>query len=200
VPGSWIWLRLSLSCQLQRSPRPPRIAQALYDHSLSKYSADEYGLAGCVEQGSPVTEPTAPNGGNGSGNQGDPEPLDGVPPDVGESSVVVSTGALGNGQTFEARLTARFAALEAQFAAFKARAANGFGRFPDSGDDTASAGQAASARVSIAQEPVVMAQSVNEKSDSPVVHLQKAKDGKRDRAKERRGKRDRDRGKRHNRR
>ena len=35
----------------------PDIARALYDHSLSKYGSDRYGLAGCIEQASTGANP-----------------------------------------------------------------------------------------------------------------------------------------------
>ena len=57
----------------------------------------------------------------------DPEVLDGVRPDTRGTTVVVSAGALGTGETLEVRLDARFAATEAEFAAFEVRGANGFG-------------------------------------------------------------------------
>ena len=45
----------------------PRIALALYDHSLTKYGSDRYDLAGCIEQASTGTRPAARNGGNRGG-------------------------------------------------------------------------------------------------------------------------------------
>jgi hypothetical protein len=112
----------------------------------------------------------------------------------------MSPVALGAGQTLEARLEARFAALEAQFAAFEVRAANGFGRFPDSGDDAMSEGQAANVVVSTSQQPMTMTQRTGANDDSPIVRAQKVKAGKGDRAKKRPGKRDRHKTKHRNRR
>src|SRR5215207_9975121 len=43
----------------------PRIARALYDHSLTKYGSDRYDLAGCIEQASSGTRPAASNGRDG---------------------------------------------------------------------------------------------------------------------------------------
>ena len=133
----------------------PAIAQALYDHSLAKYGSDRYELAACIEQGSTAADPAAgdgADGGNGGRGRDDPETLDGAPSDTGGSTVVVSTGAPATGATLEARLEARFAALEAQFAAFELRAANGFGRFPESDDD------ATAVDVSTSQQPTAVAQ------------------------------------------
>ena len=84
--------------------------------------------------------------------------LDGAPPAARGRTVNVSPVAVGTSQTLEARLEARFAALEAQFAAFEVRAANGFGRFPESGDEVASGGQAATVVVSTSQKPITMTQ------------------------------------------
>jgi len=106
--------------------------------------------------------------------------LDGVPPETRGDTVIVNTVPLGSGQTLGARLAAPFAALEAQFAAFEARAANGFGRFPDSGDDATSGGQAATVVVSTSQQPVTMTQRTGANGESPIVRAQKAKVGKRD--------------------
>src|SRR5215216_2452471 len=53
-----------------------------------------------------------------------------APPITGGSTTVfVSATPLNDFDTLEARLDARFAALEAQFAVFEACAQNGFGRF-----------------------------------------------------------------------
>ena len=98
----------------------------------------------------------------------DQETLDGVPPVTSSGpNVVVSTSALSTGETLEARLEARFAALEAQFAAFEVRAENGFGMFPDSGDDETAAGQVPTFGVSISQQPVAMAQQTVAKDPEP---------------------------------
>jgi hypothetical protein len=167
----------------------PNIARTLYDHSLSKYGADQYNLAACLEQESTVADPTLGDGANGGSQGNDPEILDGVPPDSGGSTVIVRTGALGTGETLEARLEARFAALEAQFAAFEVRAANGFGRFPESGDEAEDGGQATTVSVSDSQQPTAVAQRASSKDDNPIIRAQKAKDGNGERDKERKGKR-----------
>ena len=171
----------------------PDIARTLYDHSLSKYGADQYNLAACLEQASTVADPTLGDGANGGSQGNDPEVLDGVPPASGGSTVVVSTGALGTGETLEARLearlVARFAALEAQFAAFEVRAANGFGRFPESGDEAEDGGLATTVSVSSSQQPTAVAQRARAKDDNPIIRAQKAKDGNGDRDNERKGKR-----------
>jgi len=119
----------------------PDIARALYEHSLDKYGSDRYDLAACGQQGQTGTDRSAGDRPNRGSQTNDSEVLDGVPPETSGTTVIVNTFPLGSGQTLGARLAARFAALEAQFAAFEARAANGFGRFPDSGDDATSGGQ-----------------------------------------------------------
>ena len=126
--------------------------------------------------------------------------LDGVPPETRDNTPIVSTVPLDSGQTLEARLEARFAALEAQFTAFEARAGNGFGMFPESGDDVTSGGQAANVVVSTSQQPITMTQRTNANNDSPIVRAQKAKVGKGDRTKKHTGKRDRHQSKQRNRR
>ncbi len=103
----------------------------------------------------------------------DPEVLDGVPPDTRGTTVVVSAGALGTGETLEVRLDARFAAMEAEFAAFEVRAANGFGRFPESGDEVASGTQEPTVVVSASQQPIAMTQRANERHDGPIIRSQK---------------------------
>ena len=112
--------------------------------------------------------------------------------------VVVNTGALGTGETLEARLEARFAALEAQFAAFEVRAENGFGRFPDSEDDTTAGGQASTVDVSTSQRPIAIAQRNRANDDRPVVRAQQAKDGNGERGREPKSKRNRHKGKHRN--
>jgi hypothetical protein len=178
----------------------PDIARALYEHSLDKYDSDRYDLAGCVEEGSTGTDPSAGDRTNRGSRTNDPEALDGVPPETRDRAVTMSPVAVGAGQTLEARLEARFAALEAQFAAFEARAANGFGMFPDFGDEATSGGQAANVVVSTSEKPIALTQRPGANDDSPIVRAQKAKAGKGDRTKERKVKRDRLRGKHRNRR
>src|SRR5215208_7772574 len=124
------------------------IALALYDHALTKYGSDRYTLAGCIEQVSTSPEPSAGDGGNGGSKGNDSEVLDGVPPAAPGRTVNTSPVAAGTSQTLEVRLEARFAALEAQFAAFEARAANGFGRFPESGLDATAEGKTPAVMVS----------------------------------------------------
>ena len=177
----------------------PDIARALYDHSLTKYGADQYDLAGCVEQGSRGTDPSTGDRTNRGSQTNDPEVLDGAPPETRGRTVTTSPVALGAGQTLEARLEARFAALEAQFAAFEARAANGFGMFPDTGDEATSGGQAANVVVSTSQQPITMTQRPGANDDSPIVRAQKAKIGKGDRNKKHKVKRDRHQSKQRNR-
>ena len=178
----------------------PDIARALYEHSLDKYDSDRYDLAGCVEEGSTGTDPSAGDRTNRGSRTNDPEALDGVPPETRDRAVTMSPVAVDTGQTLEARLEARFAALEAQFAAFEARAANGFGMFPDSGDDATSGGQAANVVVSTSEKPITLTQRPGANDDSPIVRAQKAKGGKGDRTKERKGERDRHKTKHRNRR
>jgi hypothetical protein len=127
------------------------------------------------------------------------EDLDRSPPVTSRGPrVVVSTGALGTGETLEARLEARFAALEAQFAAFEVRAENGFGRFPEAGDDATAGEQATTAGVSTSRQFITMTQR-SAHDDSPIIRGQKANDGKGERGNERKSKRDRHKGERHNR-
>lgn len=151
----------------------PGIAQALYDASVAKYGSDRYELAACVQPADAnQTPPTEDAPGGGGGN--DQEPLDGTPleisepgtrrtdrperaadePVTGDGGITVRTGGLGMGAALEDRLEARFAALEAEFAQFEARAENGFGRFPESGDDRTSEDAGSSTTVTTAQKPV----------------------------------------------
>ena len=62
----------------------------------------------------------------------------------------------------EARLDARFAALEANFAAFEVRAQNGFGRFSESGDDASNEAQGSNLVVSTPQRPVDNSNVINQ--------------------------------------
>jgi hypothetical protein len=178
----------------------PDIAGALYEHSLDKYDSDRYDLAGCVEEGSTGTDPSAGDRTNRGSRTNDPEALDGVPPAAGGNTVAVSPVALGTSQTLEARLEARFAALEAQFAAFEARAANGFGMFPQSGVDATAEGLTPTVMVSTSQQPITMTQRPGANADNPIVRAQKANGSKGDRTNERQGKRDRHKNKHRNRR
>ena len=169
----------------------PDIARALYDHALSKYDADRYELAACVEQERTSTDPSRRDRANGGRRGDDPEVLDGTPGDTEGSAVIVSTGALGTGESLEARLEARFAVLEAQFAAFEERATNGFGRFPESGDEVTAGRPSTTVIDSASQQPITMSQRTTAHADSPVIRAQKAKDSKGHRTEERKIKRDR---------
>jgi hypothetical protein len=173
----------------------PDIARALYDHSLTKYGTDQYELAACVEQGSTGTDPSTSDRSNRGRQTDDPEVLDGVPLETRDGRVIVSTGTPGASETLGVRLEARFALLEAQFAAFEARAANGFGMFAASGDETTTGGQATAVGVSTFQQPITSAHRASAHDDRPIIRIQKVKDGKGDRTKERKGKRDRHKGK-----
>ena len=166
--------------------RETRHAQALLDAAGRN---DPYDL-------DPDRNGVACDGGGG----GDLETLDGVPPSTRGTTVVVSTGAIDTGESLEARLEARFAALEAEFAEFEARAANGFGRFPDSEDEATVGGQGTTVVVSTSQQPVTVAQRTSPDDDRPTLRAQKVQDGKVDRTKERKNKRDRPKGKHRNRR
>ena len=178
----------------------PDIARALYEHSLDKYGSDRYDLAGCAQQGQTGTDRSAGDRTNRGSQKDNPEVLNGVPPETRDNTPIVSTVPLDSGQTLKARLEARFAALEAHFTAFEARAGNGFGMFPESGDDATSGGQAANVVVSTSQQPITMTQRTNANNDSPIVRAQKAKVGKGDRTKKHTGKRDRHQSKQRNRR
>ena len=178
----------------------PKIALALYDHSLTKYGSDRYDLAGCIEQASTATRPAASIGGAGGSQGDDPEVLDGVPRAARDNTVDVSPVAIGTSQTLEARLEARFAALEAQFAVFEAQAANGFGMFPESGVDATAQGPTPTIIVSTSQQPITMTQRPGANADNPIVRAQNVNGGKGDRTNERQGKRDRHKNKHRNRR
>ncbi len=131
----------------------------------------------------------------------DQQELDQSPPVTSRGpNVVVGTGSLGTGETLEARLEARFATLEAQFAAFEARAANGFGRFPQFRDEATAGGQAIAIVGSTSRQSITLTQRPSADDASPIVRAQKAKDGDRERGKERKGKRDRHKSKHRNRR
>ena len=78
------------------------------------------------------------------------------PVSYGGTTVVVSATALDDFVTLEERLDAYFAELEARFAAFEARAQNGFGRFDESGGNAASIGQGTNALASISRRPRVL--------------------------------------------
>ena len=178
----------------------PDIARALYEHSLTKYGSDRYDLGACGQQGQTGTDRSAGDRTNRGSQKDNPEVLDGAPPETRGNTPTVSTVPLDSGQTLEARLEARFATLEAQFAAFEVHAANGFGRFPDSGDGAPSGGQAANVVVSTSQQSVTMTQRDNANNGSPIVRAQKAKVGKGNRTKEHTGKGDRHQSKQRNRR
>jgi hypothetical protein len=109
---------------------------------------------------------------------------------------VVSTGVRSTGETLEARLEARFAALEAQFAAFAGRAANGFGRFPDAGDEAMAGGQAITVGGSTPQPSIALPHRTSADDDSPITRAQQATDGTSERGTARKGKRDRHKGER----
>jgi hypothetical protein len=127
----------------------------------------------------------------------DRENLDRSPPVTSrDPTVVVSTGVRSTGETLEARLEARFAALEAQFAAFAGRAANGFGRFPDAGDEAMAGGQAITVGGSTPQPSIALPHRTSGKDSSPIVRAQKATDGTGERGTARKGKRDRHKGER----
>jgi hypothetical protein len=111
-------------------------------------------------------------------------------------TVVVSTGARSTGETLEARLEARFAALEAQFAAFAGRAANGFGRFPDAGDEAMAGGQAITVAVATSRPSIALPHRTSGKDSSPIIRAQQATDGTGERGTARKGKRDRHKGER----
>jgi hypothetical protein len=176
----------------------PDIAEALYEHALDKYGSDRYELAACIEQGDASTDPSAGDRPNQGRQRDDPEVLDGAPPDTSPDIVIPVVS--GPGQSLEARLRARFAALEAQFAAFEERAENGFGMFPDSEGEALATGQATTVVVSTAQQLIAENQRTTVSDGSPIVRAQKAKERKGDRNKVRKGKRDRLQGKPRNRR
>jgi hypothetical protein len=63
-----------------------------------------------------------------------------APTPAAGTRVITIAAPLGTGQTLDDQLNARFAALEAQFAAFAQRAQNGFGALPPSTGQTSGAG------------------------------------------------------------
>jgi hypothetical protein len=173
----------------------PEIAQALYDHALRKYGSDRYDLAACIAQESP-TETPAPVDVSAEDPQGEtPDVLDGPFPNAEDGGVVVTAAAIGTGETLEAALEARFTELEERFVAFEARAANGFGRFPDTDDAAPGSTQAAAVTVSTFRQGAARDERGSRNDGGLVVRAQKAKDGHGNRAKERAGKRDRPTGK-----
>jgi hypothetical protein len=169
-----------ISCDaLTDYPDAQQALQGLYDHTRDE--GDPYGLD---QGGDPAI---ACDDGNGGADEQDPldgtprerqgngeEALDGPPPDrsrrdreardesppltSGGTTVVVSAAPLGDFADLEARLDARFAALEADFAAFEARAQNGFGRFEESGDDALADGQSPTVVVSTSRQPAAVTQ------------------------------------------
>jgi hypothetical protein len=92
--------------------------------------------------------------------------------------VVVSVAPLGDFADLEARLDARFAALEADFAAFEEQAQNGFGRFDESGDDASSRGQGATVIVSSSRQPAAVTKPGDTTdTGAQAVLAQRARDG-----------------------
>jgi hypothetical protein len=188
-----------VSCDaLTDDPDAQQALQGLYDHTRDEgdpYSLDQGGDpaiacdgGGGADEQDPLDGPPRDRRGNGQEN------LDGPPPDRsrrdrearGEAPVVsgdgtvvvVSTTPLDDFASLEERLDARFAALEADFAAFEVRAQNGFGRFDESGDGASSREQGATVIVSSSRQPAAVTQSEDTANNgTPAVLAQRARDG-----------------------
>jgi hypothetical protein len=189
-----------VSCDaLTQYPDAQQALQGLYDHSRN--DGDPYDLD---QGGDPAV---ACDGGGGGADEQDPldgtprerrgnddDALDSPPPDrsprdrdapnesppttTDGATVVVSTAPLGDFDDLEARLDARFAALEADFAAFEVRAQNGFGRFEESADDASSREQGATVIVSSSRQPAAVSQPGDTTDASArAVLAQRARDG-----------------------
>jgi hypothetical protein len=189
-----------VSCDaLTDDPDAQHALQGLYDHTRDEgdpYSLDQGGDpaiacdgGGGADEQDPLDGPPRDRRGNGQEN------LDGPPPDrsrrdreardeapvvSGDGTVVVvSATPLGDFASLEERLDARFAALEADFAAFEERAQNGFGRFDESGDGASSGEQGASVIVSSSsRQPAAVTQSEDTTdAGSQALLAQRARDG-----------------------
>jgi hypothetical protein len=125
--------------------------------------------------------------------QGDQEDLDGPPPDRGQddqdvldgvpsvtsggTTVVVSVIPLDDFDDLEARLDARFTALEAEFAAFEVRAENGFGRFDESANGAVADGGGSSVVVTSRQPAGTTERADDTNASTQVMHAQRARNG-----------------------
>jgi hypothetical protein len=109
----------------------------------------------------------------------DPEVREGASPVTSRgTNVFVSAMPLGDFGQLEARLNARFAALEADFAAFEVRAQNEFGRFEESEDDAIVEVRGPSVIVSSFCQPAEMAQPIDATSASTqAMHAQRSRGG-----------------------
>ena len=189
-----------ISCDaLSQYPDAQQALQGLYDHTRD--DGDPYGLD---QGGDPAV--ACDGGGNGADVQdpldgtprerrgNDDEALDGPPPDRSRrdrdardaspptttdgTTVVVSAAPLGDFASLEERLDARFAALEADFAAFEVRAQNGFGRFEESADDASSREQGATVIVSSSRPPAAVTKPGDTTdAGTPAVLAQRVRDG-----------------------
>jgi hypothetical protein len=171
-----------VSCDaLTDDPDAQQALQGLYDHTRDE--GDPYGLD---QGGDPAI--ACDGGGDDQDALDGPVPErrrdnrdagDGTPPTASHgTTVVVSATPLDDFKTLEARLDARFAALEADFAAFEVRAQNGFGRFDESGDGASRREQGASVIVSSSRQPATVTQPGDTTdAGSPAVLAQRARDG-----------------------
>jgi hypothetical protein len=189
-----------ISCDaLTDYPDAQQALQGLYDHTRDE--GDPYGLD---QGGDPAV--ACDGGGNGADAQdpldgtprarrgNDEEALDGPPSDRSRrdrdarnaspatttdgETVVVSAVSLGDFDDLEARLDARFAALQADFAAFEVRAENGFGRFDESADDASSREQGATVIVSSSRQPTAVTKPGDTTdAGTQAVLAQRARDG-----------------------
>jgi hypothetical protein len=189
-----------VSCDaLGQYPDAQQALQGLYDSTRD--DGDPYGLdqggdpaiacdsgSGGADAQDPLDGPPPDTGGN------DQEALDGPPPDTSQhdradldgpaagtrsgTTVVVSAAPLDDVDDLGVRLDARFADLEAQFAAFEVRAQNGFGHFAESGDDGPREGDGGTVIVSTARPSATMTQPADTTTvGDQAVRLQTARQG-----------------------
>jgi hypothetical protein len=189
-----------VSCDaLTEHPDAQQALQGLYDSTRD--AGDSYGLdqggdpaiacdsgSGGADAQDPLDGPLPDTGAN------DQEALDGPPPETSQNdqevldaptagtrsgtTVVVSAAPLADFDDLGVRLDARFADLEAEFAAFEVRAQNGFGQFDKSGGDAASGGQGATVMVSRSRLPAAMTQPLDDATTTAqAARAQTARDG-----------------------
>ena len=165
------------SCDaLINEPNALQALQGLYDYTRGE--GDPYGLDqggdpaiacdgdGGGDEREVLDGPPPDSGGNDQENldgpaadrsRDDQPEVDGSPPGTSDgTTIVVIAAPLDDFASLEARLSAQFATLEADFAAFEARAQNGFGRFDESGDDTSVETQGPTVDVTALRRPAEM--------------------------------------------
>jgi hypothetical protein len=189
-----------ISCDaLTDYPVAQQALQGLYDHTRDEgdpYRLDQGGdpAVACDGGGDGADEPDPLDGTPRERRGTDDEALDGPPPERNRrdrnardeapptttegTRVIVSATPLDDFASLEERLDAHFAALEADFAAFEARAQNGFGRFEESADDAASSEQGATVLVSSSRQPAAITQPGDTTdAGTQAVLAQRARDG-----------------------